>query len=240
MRPITIEGRRRSAGSAAGEPALLSETAMSAIHYRIVALCFAAWIFDFYDLILYSFLLAPIARDLRLTDAQSSLALGLSLAMTAVGGVLFGFIGDRFGRKPTIIASVLIYGTGTILCAFANSLAALLAYRSFTGLGIGGEWGAGQSLIAESVPSERRARYAAYVQVGAPLGVLIAAWLGGYLEPHLGWRAVFLLSAAPAFVVAVMVWRWLPESDVWRRSGRRRWLDAADIRALRPFARILA
>jgi MFS family permease len=159
--------------------------------------------------------------------------------MTAIGGVMFGFAGDRFGRKPTIIASVLIYGAGAAMCAFAHSFGSLLAWRSFTGLGIGGEWGAGQSLIAESVPPDRRARYAAYVQVGAPLGGLMAAWAGGYVEPHIGWRAVFLVSSAPAFVVAAMVWRWLPESDVWMRHGDGHWLALDDIRALRPFVRLV-
>ena len=197
------------------KPALLNERPMGPMHYRIIGLCFAAWIFDFYDLILYSFLLVPIARDLGLSRADSSLALGLSLGMTALGGVLFGFFGDRFGRKPTIIVSVLVYGIGTILCAESHNLRGLLIYRSFTGLGIGGEWAAGQSLIAESVPAERRGRYLAYVQVGSPLGVLLAAFVGGYLEPAIGWRDVFLISAAPAFIVASAVWRWLPESDVW-------------------------
>lgn len=219
--------------------ALVSERPLGPIHYRIVGLCFAAWIFDFYDLILYSFLLVPIARDLHLSKTDSSLALGLSFAMTAAGGVIFGFIGDRFGRKPTIIASVLIYSIGTTLCAASNTLLHLLLFRSFTGIGIGGEWSAGQSLIAESVPPQRRARYAAYVQVGAPLGALLAAWAGGHIEPIIGWRAVFIISAAPAFLVAVAVWRWLPESDIWRRSGRRRWIGAADLRALRPYRPVI-
>jgi MFS family permease len=160
--------------------------------------------------------------------------------MTAVGGAVFGFIGDRYGRKPTIIASVLIYGAGTALCAASTSLMHLLIFRSFTGLGIGGEWSAGQSLIAESVPANRRARYAAYVQVGAPLGGLMAAYLGGFLEPHVGWRAVFVISALPAIVVAAAVWRWLPESDVWLRTATRTWISCADIRALRPHRRIIA
>jgi len=219
---------------------LLSERPLGPIHYRIVGLCFAAWIFDFYDLILYSFLLVPIARDLHMSKTDSSLALGLALAMTAAGGVIFGFAGDRFGRKPTIIISVLIYGIGTMLCAASHSLLQLLVFRSFTGLGIGGEWGAGQSLVAESVPPSRRARYAAYVQVGAPLGVLMAAYLGGFLEPRIGWRAVFALSAAPAFIVAIAVWRWLPESDVWERSGARRWISTADVRALKPYGAMIA
>jgi MFS family permease len=219
---------------------LVSERPLGAIHYRIIGLCFAAWIFDFYDLILYSFLLVPIARDLHLSRADSSLALGISFAMTAAGGVIFGFIGDRFGRKPTIVASVLIYSVGTVFCATSNSLFQLLVFRSFTGIGIGGEWSAGQSLIAESVPPDRRARYAAYVQVGAPLGALLAAWAGGHLEPLIGWRAVFVLSALPAFIVAAAVWQWLPESDIWQRSGKRQWIGRVELRALRPYRRIIA
>jgi MFS family permease len=173
---------------------LTSELPLGPLHYRIVALCFSAWIFDFFDLILYTFLLVPIARELHLSDTESSLVLGVSFAMAAAGGVVFGFLGDRHGRKPMIIASVLLYGVGTSLCATAHSLTTLIAFRSLTGLGIGGEWGAGQSLIAETMPPQHRARYAGYVQVGAPLGILMAAYLGGFLEPSLGWRASFLVS----------------------------------------------
>src|SRR5271154_2280835 len=167
---------------------LMNQRAAGAIHRRIVALAFAAWIFDFYDLVLYSFLLVPVAHELNLTEKQSSLALGMSLLMTAVGGVIFGFLGDRFGRKPMIAATVAIYGVGTALCGFSNTLPQLIVFRSIAGLGIGGGWAPGQSLVAESVPADRRARYAAYVQTGAPLGVLLAAAAGGYLAPADGWR----------------------------------------------------
>jgi MFS family permease len=233
------EAKRAGAPSAAS--GLLSEQPMGRAHYRIVALCFFAWVFDFYDLILYSFLMVPIAHDLHLDKLEASFALGLSLLMTALGGLLFGFIGDRFGRRPTIISSVLIYGVGTLLCAASFNLMHLLIFRSLTGIGIGGEWAAGQSLVAETVPPERRARYAAHVQVGAPLGVFLAALLAGYAAPALGWRATFALSAAPAFIVAAAVWRWLPESDVWRRrmSGGE-WLTRAELRALKPYAGIMA
>src|SRR4029077_19302344 len=147
---------------AAAEPGaeLLSEQPMRSAHYRIVALCFLAWIFDFYDLILYSFLMVPMAHDLHLGRLEASFAMGLSLLMTALGGLLFGFIGDRYGRRPTIIATVLIYGFGTLLCAASLNLTHLLIFRSLTGIGIGGEWAAGQSLVAETVPPDRRARYA--------------------------------------------------------------------------------
>ncbi len=197
---------------------LMNQRAAGAIHLRIVALAFAAWIFDFYDLILYSFLLVPVAHELHLTPEQSSIALGTSLLMTALGGVIFGFLGDRFGRKSMIATTVAIYGVGTALCGFSQTLTQLIVFRSITGLGMGGGWAPGQSLVAESVPAERRARYAAYVQTGAPLGVLLAAAAGGYLAPAIGWRLTFMVSAIPAVFVVAAVLKWMPESDVWQRT----------------------
>ena len=92
--------------SARGEAPLLSELGVvTPLHYRIFALCFLAWIFDFYDLILYSFLLVPIARELRLTETDSSLVLGVSFLMTAVGGIAFGFAGDPRGRCHLAMAA---------------------------------------------------------------------------------------------------------------------------------------
>jgi MFS family permease len=216
---------------------LMNQRETGAIHLRIVALAFAAWIFDFYDLVLYSFLLVPVARELHLTPAQSSIALGMSLLMTALGGIIFGFIGDRFGRKPTIAATVAIYGVGTALCGFSHTLTQLIVFRSITGLGMGGGWAPGQSIVAESVPAERRARYAGYVQTGAPLGVLLAAAAGGYLAPAIGWRLTFMLSAVPAVFVFGAVLKWMPESDVWQRT--RTVVDrGVDLRAILVHRRI--
>ena len=219
---------------------LLSESAdVLPIHRKILAFSFIGWIFDFYDLLLYSFLLVPVARELHLTPAESSLALGTSLLMTALGGILFGFLGDRFGRRPTIAATVAIYGIGTALCAASHSLGQLILYRSITGLGIGGGWAPGQSLVAESVPADRRARYAAYVQTGAPLGGLLAAAAAGFVEPHIGWRATFLVSAAPAAIVLAAVLIWMPESDVWLRSARSQ-VHGGQVAALLLWRRVLA
>jgi MFS family permease len=220
---------------------LLNELPMGAVHFRIIALCFAAWIFDFYDLVLYSFLLVPIARELHLSPADSSLALGMSLLMTAVGGVLFGYLGDRFGRRPMIAATVAIYGLGTLLSALAASLPQLIAYRSITGLGMGGGWAPGQAMIAESAPAARRARYAAYVQTGAPLGILLAAAAGGFVQPRLGWRLTFAISALPAALVLLAVLRWMPESDVWLRDrAAGKTAAGSDLRALLPYRGIVA
>ncbi len=216
---------------------LMNQREAGSIHLRIVSLAFAAWIFDFYDLVLYSFLLVPVARELHLTPAQSSIALGTSLLMTALGGVIFGFLGDRFGRKPMIATTVAIYGVGSALCGFSHTLTQLIVFRSITGLGMGGGWAPGQSLVAESVPAERRARYAAYVQTGAPMGVLLAAAAGGYLAPAIGWRLTFMVSAIPAAFVVAAVLKWMPESDVWQRT-RTSLARGVDLRAILVHRRI--
>jgi MFS family permease len=223
----------------AREP-LMNECEPGAIHRRIVALAFAAWIFDFYDLVLYSFLLVPVARELHLTPGQSALALGTSLLMTALGGVIFGFLGDRYGRKPMIAITVAIYGVGTALCGLSNSLTQLIVFRSITGLGMGGGWAPGQSMVAECVPAERRARYAAYVQTGAPLGVLLAAAAGGYLAPTVGWRLTFMVSGVPAAFVLLAVMKWMPESDVWRHTRAGLGGRGVDLRAILVHRRIFA
>jgi MFS family permease len=158
--------------------------------------------------------------------------------MTAAGGIIFGFAGDRFGRKPTIVVTVVIYGIGTLLCAASNSLGELIVYRSITGLGMGGGWAPGQSLIAESVPAQYRARYAAYVQTGAPLGILLAAAVSGQVTPIIGWRATFVLSAAPALIVAIAVIRYLPESDVWLQTRAAAKFAGVNLGALREHQRV--
>jgi MFS family permease len=207
---------------------LLNESATpTRRHYSILALSWAGWLFDFYDLVLFSFLLVPIRQDLGLADTQLSLLLGASLGATAVGGVGFGWLADRLGRKPVLSITILTYSLGTLLCGAAPGLGALLCFRVITGLGVGGEWATGQTLVGETFPAKLRARFAAVMQTGAPVGVGLAAIVGGFVEPylaarfgaHIGWRLCFFASAAPALLV-VVIRRLMPESDVWEESRR--------------------
>ena len=196
---------------------LLSETARpTPVHYRMLALTWAGWLFDFYDLILYTFLLAPITADLGLGRDAHALVMGMSLGATAAGGMLFGALADRHGRKAVLQWSILTYSAGAVLCGLAPGLGALVAARIVTGLGVGGEWAIGHALLAESVPPRLRGRFGALLQTGAPMGVGLAALVGSFLAPAIGWRATFLLSGLPAVLVAA-IRRGLPESDVWRR-----------------------
>jgi MFS family permease len=188
-------------------------------HYRILVMSWAGWVFDFYDLILYTFLLIPIGIELRLDNVQLSYVLGSSLAASAIGGVIFGVLSDRFGRKRVLEWTILTYSVGTFFSGLANGIVPLLLFRFVTGLGVGGEWATGQTYVGEAFPAKMRGRYGAFMQTGAPIGIALASVVGGFIAPEIGWRWSFFLSALPALLV-VFIRRNLPESDVWLEHRR--------------------
>jgi MFS family permease len=206
-------------------------------HYRILLMSWAGWVFDFYDLILYTFLLIPIGIELHLDNVELSYVLGASLAASAIGGVIFGVLSDRFGRKRVLEWTILTYSVGTFLSGLASSLLPLMVFRFITGLGVGGEWATGQTYVGETFPARMRGRYGAFMQTGAPIGIALASVVGGFLAPEIGWRFAFFVSTLPALLV-VFIRRRLPESDVWlehRRLSAEGRTPAAD----HPFEKLL-
>jgi MFS family permease len=184
---------------------------------RVWLISFLGWTFDFYDLVLFSFLLIPIGRDLHLTETQEGLLLGVALGASGIGGILSGYFSDKFGRKRVMMWTIGVYSVGTALTAFSTGPLTLLVFRLLTGLGVGGEWAVGHALLAESSPRHMRGRAAAFLQAGEPTGVGLAAIVGLLLTPFLGWRAIFLISSASA-VVAFIAQRHLPESKLWQQQ----------------------
>ena len=89
-------------------------------HFAILAMAWAGWLFDFYDLILYTFLLGPISADLGFDRGLHAWILGASLGATAVGGLVFGALADRYGRKPVLQWTILTYSAGAFACGLAG------------------------------------------------------------------------------------------------------------------------
>ncbi|MGQ4832518.1 MAG: MFS transporter [Candidatus Asgardarchaeia archaeon] len=196
-------------------PLLYMSQKITSTHLKILIFSLLGWIFDFYDLILYSFLMIPIKADFGLTDFEVALIYGFSLLISAVGGIFFGYFSDKFGRRTTLIVTIFTYSAGTLLCSFSSGVMDLLLYRAITGFGVGGEWAVAQSLINETFPPNMKGRVSAILQSGAPIGVGISAVIGGYVMSIIGWRASFLYSAIPSFIIAILALKFLPESDLW-------------------------
>jgi MFS family permease len=170
--------------------------------------------FDFYDLVLFSFLLIPIGKELELTEGQEAVLLGTALGASGIGGIVFGYLSDVIGRKRALMWTVCIYSLGTALTACATGPLTLCLFRFLTGLGVGGEWAVGHTLLAETTPKHLRGRGSALLQSGEPIGVALAAVVGLLLAPIVGWRLVFLFSSMSA-AIAIVARQYLPESTVW-------------------------
>jgi MFS family permease len=184
---------------------------------RTYAICLAGWLFDFYDLMLFAYLASAIGKDWHWgADAahNKGLIVGAALAASGLGGIVFGGLADRYGRKAVMTWTILMYSLGTGLCGLSWGLWSLVAFRALTGFGVGGEWATGHALMAEIYPKEKRGRAAALLQAGEPLGVALAVIAGLWVCPLIGWRVVFFLSALPAFLV-LFVRRHVVESPLW-------------------------
>jgi benzoate transport len=155
---------------------------------------------DGFDLLILGFMLPVIAADLHLTSTQAGSLVTWTLIGAVAGGLIFGVLSDYFGRVRMLMWTILIFAIFTGLCALAQAYGDLLAYRTIAGVGLGGEFGIGMTLVAEAWPAAQRARVSSYVGLGWQLGVLAAALLTPLLLPLIGWRGMFALGLLPAVV----------------------------------------
>ena len=180
------------------------------------------WALDAFDAMLYALVLTLLMRDLGMSKATAGLLGTLTLLASGLGGVLFGFLADRIGRKRALMASILTYSVCSFASGLATSIAMLAAARFVLGLGMGGEWNTGATLVAETWPTEFRAKAIALVQSSWAIGFAIAALVAGPVARFFGWRAVFFVGIVPA-LLTLWIRRGVPESALWeeRESSRR-------------------
>src|SRR5689334_23555502 len=139
---------------------------------KALAASVAGYAMDGFDLLILGFMLGAIRADLGLTPAQGGSLLTWTLIGAVVGGILFGILSDYYGRVRVLTWTILLFAIFTGLCAFAQGYTDLLIYRTIAGLGLGGEFGIGMTLVAEAWPAAKRARACSYVALGWQAGVL--------------------------------------------------------------------
>jgi MFS family permease len=205
--------------------------------WLVLAAAWLGWGFDVFDALLFNFV-APNAVPTLLglergTDAAreatalwTGILSAVLLAGWAAGGILFGWFADRYGRRRALLVTILLYAGGTALCAAVTDIWQLLACRALASLGIGGEWAVGATLVAETMPEERRIEAGVLLQTASPLGIALASlvnWLVAGVwfadDPANSWRYVFLFGLAPVLLVLV-VRRFVRETDAWTGIGR--------------------
>ena len=173
---------------------------------RVYLFALLGWTFDFYDLVLLGFLMAPVGRDLHLSAVERAWLLGVALGASGVGGILAGAMADRVGKRTMLVWTVLVYSLGSLVCGLAPNAWGFVAGRAIVGLGVGGEWAIGHGMLAEVVSPARRGRWSAALQSGEPLGVALAAIVGYVILPRAdwhgisGWRIVLVASSITALV----------------------------------------
>ncbi len=179
----------------------------------------AGWSLDAFDFFIFVFALKSIAGDFHTTVKAVSEGIFLTLAMRPVGALVFGWLAERYGRRPILMVNIVSYSVFELASAFAPDLRTLLVLRALFGFAMGGEWGVGAALALESLPAKGRGTFSGILQEGYVLGYLLASALFAFGFQALGWRGMFIVGACPALLVLYIRTK-VDESPAWV-SGRR-------------------
>ena len=184
---------------------------------RALSAASLGWMLDSFDIMLYALVLGTLLQDFSISTSTAGFLGSLTLIASGVGGVLFGLIADRMGRRRAMIGSILVYSVFTTMCGLAGAIWQLGVFRFLLGLGMGGEWTSGAALVSESWPDKHRGKALAWMQSAWAVGYAAAALVVYAVLPRFGWRAVFFVGALPA-LLTLWIRRSVRESDVWMRS----------------------
>ena len=179
---------------------------------------FLGWTFDAFDFFVLTYVLAQLAKDFHRPISDIALMLTASLVMRPIGAMLFGLLGDRYGRRRPLMANIVFYACVEALSGLATSYHVFLLLRLLFGIGMGGVWGLGASLAMESVPAERRGTFSGILQEGYAIGNLLAGVAFWLVFPHWGWRPMFFLSIVPALLTVLLLSR-VEESKAWKAAA---------------------
>lgn len=222
--------------------------------WTVFAAAWLGWGFDIFDGLLFNFVAPnaiPTLLGLEIGGPEAKAALpywngilnSLLLLGWAAGGVIFGPICDRFGRKRVLMITMVLYAVGTASCAFVTEMWQLIIFRIVASLGIGGEWAAGSAMVAEVVPEDQRVEAGALLYTSAPLGLFLAMTVNKEVagdwfahDPAMSWRYVLLFGLLPA-AIAFIVRAFVREPERWANAtanaapARVREIFAPDMRA---------
>src|SRR6476661_8048591 len=165
---------------------------------------YLGWTLDAFDFFLMVFMLSAIAKEFGTDVKAVSQAVFLTLAARPIGAFAFGWLAERFGRRPVLMADIILFSLLESASGFAPSLPTLLVLRFLFGIAMGGEWGLGASLVMESIPPKLRGPVSGLLQSGYPSGYFVASIVYYLLFDTIGWRGMFMVGVAPALLVLLI------------------------------------
>jgi len=180
----------------------------------LVAAAFG-WMLDSFDVMIYALVLSALISDLGIAKSTAGLLGSLTLFASAFGGLIFGIVADRYGRRRALMGSILIYSVFTAACGFSTGVLMLAVFRVFLGLGMGGEWASGAALVSETWPAAHRGKALGLVQSAWAVGYAAAAVVSALVMPRWGWRAVFFVGVIPAFFT-LWIQKRVKDPEIWR------------------------
>ena len=177
-----------------------SQHHLSNYQSKVVASTTAGFGLENMDVMFLSFALSSIIADLHLSGTQAGLIATITNIGMLLGGVFFGVLADRVGRVKTFTYTIFIFAFATAALFWANSLPLIYLCRFLAGIGAGGEYGIGMTVLAESFPKKQLGRVSSFVGVAGQLGAIIAALLAAWVLPQFGWHALFLFGLLPVVI----------------------------------------
>ncbi len=184
---------------------------------RVLGATVAGYAFDGVDLMVIALTLPLILREWSISMVQGGIIVTAMLLGAVIGGLVFGPVADKFGRKKALVWCIAFFGITTGLGGLAQDATQLAILRFLAGLGLGAEWSLGATMLAEFNPPEKRGKANAFMQMGWPLGFMFALGCQYILVPEYGWRSLYFAGAS-AVLVAIYIQFFVPESPVWLKA----------------------
>ena len=204
---------------------------MSPYQLRIIALCIAINMLDGFDILAMAFTAPAIAKDWLLDPATLGMLFSVGLGGMMVGSIILGPMADRFGRRPLILACLILSFIGMLFAGFSATLTQLILARALTGFAVGGMLPCINTMVAEYASPKGRAFSVALMQAGFSIGSSVGGFIAIWFLSYSGWHAVFLAGAAFSALLLPLVWFGMPESLAYLETRPERRSDAQRIRA---------
>ena len=191
---------------------------------------YGGWAMDGFNWTIFALVLSPVmtallpAAGIKATNANVAWYGEISAAIFLFGwgcSVIWGPIADRFGRKPTMTLSILLFGVATALAGVSTSLWEWNAFRFVAAIGIGGEWAMAGTLLSEVMPERSRVRLGGVMHSAAYVGVIVVSLIYLWGGTAIGWRGMFFVGALPAVAVFAIRSK-TPEPERWRAEKSQR------------------